>query len=116
MLDRLDPKAAEVLADRWMESDFRDAVAADAAQINPAWTAPARALGSPAWVLDPGAVRVPVEVWQGRHETGTTLASVQEFSADLPGWTVRSAPGSSAVLGAWTDILGVAAAGFLGAN
>ena len=70
----------------------------------------------PRWVLDPGAVRVPVEVWQGRHETGTTLASVQEFSADLPGWTVRSAPGSSAVLGAWTDILGVAAAGFLGAN
>ena len=64
----------------------------------------------------PGAVRVPVEVWHGRHETGTTLASVQEFSADLPGWTVRSAPGSSAVLGAWTDILGVAAAGFLGAN
>ena len=58
--------------------------------------------GPAAWVLDPGAVRVPVEVWHGKHETGTTLAAVPAFAADLPGWTVRSAPGSSAVLGSWT--------------
>jgi pimeloyl-ACP methyl ester carboxylesterase len=116
MLDRLDPKAAEVLGDRWMESDFRDSVAADAAQINPDWTAPARSVTSPAWVLDPGAIRVPVEAWHGKHESGTTLAAVQDFAADLPGWTVRAAPGSSAVLGSWTGILGVAAAGVLGAN
>jgi pimeloyl-ACP methyl ester carboxylesterase len=116
MLDRLNPQAAEVLADRWMESDFREAVAADAAQINPAWTAPAGSTGAPAWVLDPAAVRVPVELWHGRHETGTTLAAVREFAADLPTWTVRPAAGSSAVLGAWTDILEVAAKGFLGAS
>jgi len=114
MLDRLDPKAAEVLADRWMESDFRDAVAADSGQMNPDWTAPARSIGSPGWVLDPGAVRVPVEVWHGKHETGTTLVAVEEFAAGLPGWTVHPTPGSSAVLGTWTDILGVAARRFLG--
>ncbi len=116
MLDRLDPKAAEVLGDRWMESDFREAVAADAAQINPAWTAPARPAGPAAWVVDPGAVTVPVEVWHGKHESGTTLAAVQEFTTELPGWVVRPAAGSSAVLGAWTDILGGAAAGFLRSN
>jgi pimeloyl-ACP methyl ester carboxylesterase len=115
MLDRLDPKAAEVLADRWMESDFREAVAADAAQINPAWTAPVRPAGPPAWVDDPGAIRVPVELWHGKHETGTTLAQVQEFAADRPGWTVHPAPGSSAVLGAWTAILDVTSRRFLGA-
>jgi pimeloyl-ACP methyl ester carboxylesterase len=115
MLERLSAQGAEVLADRWMEPDFRDAVAADAAQINPAWTAPARSAGAPSWVLDPGAVMVPVELWHGRHETGTTLAAVQAFAADLPGWTVRPTPGSSAVLGAWTDILDVAAKAFLGA-
>lgn len=116
MLDRLDPQAAEALADRWMESDFRDAVAADAAQINPAWTAPARSAGPPAWVLDPGAVRVPVELWHGEQETGTTLAAVQAFADGLPRWTVRPAAGSSAVLGSWTQILDVASRGFLGSD
>jgi hypothetical protein len=99
-----------------MESDFRDAVAADAALINPAWTAPARAGDIPVWALDPAAVAVPVEVWHGRHESGTTLAAVQEFADGLPGWTVRPVAGSSAVLGAWTQILGGAAKGFLAAN
>lgn len=116
MVDRLPQSAAEVLGDRWMESDFRDAVAADAAQINPAWTAPARAGDTPAWAQDPAAVGVPVDVWHGRHETGTTIAAVQEFAEGLPGWSVRPTAGSSAVLGAWTDILDRAAKGFFAAN
>ena len=116
MLDRLPQTAAEVLGDRWMESDFRDAVAADAALINPAWTAPARAGDIPTWTLDPEAVAVPVELWHGRHESGTTLAAVQEFARGLPGWTVRPAAGSSAVLGAWPDILAGAAKGFFATN
>ncbi len=112
MLEKLDPKAADVLGDRWMESDFREAVAADAAQINPAWTAPARIWGPASWVLDPGAVTVPVELWHGERESGTTLAAVESLAADLPAWTVRPADGSSAVLGAWTEILDVAARSF----
>ena len=91
MLDRLDVVSAQVLGDRWQESDFREAVAADAAQINPSWTAPARPGGPPQWVLDPGSVRVPVEVWHGKHETGTTLPAVQSFADDLPLWTVHPA-------------------------
>lgn len=114
MLARLDPVAAEVLGNRWMEQDFRDAVAADAAQINPAWTAPSRPAGPPQWVADPSTVRVPVNLWHGQQETGTTLAAVQEFASGLRGWAVRTAPGSSAILGAWTAMLGVAAASFPG--
>ena len=114
MLDRLEPVAAEVLGDRWQEADFRDAVAADAAQINPAWTAPSRPAGPPQWVAEPSQVRVPVNLWHGRHETGTTLQAVQDFARDLPGWSVRTAPGSSAILGAWTDVLGAAASSFPG--
>ncbi len=114
MLDRLDPVAAQVLGDRWKESDFRDAVAADAAQINPAWTAPSRPAGPPQWVADPGAVRVPVHLWHAKHETGTTLEAVQNFAQGFPGWRVHTAPGSSAILGSWTAILGAAASSFPG--
>lgn len=114
MLDRLDVVSAQVLGDRWQESDFREAVAADAAQINPSWTAPARPGGPPQWVLDPGSVRVPVEVWHGKHETGTTLPAVQSFADDLPLWTVHPAAGSSAILGAWDLILDNASHSFPG--
>ena len=103
-----------MLGDRWQEADFREAIAADSAQINPAWTAPSRPGGPAQSVLDPSAVRVPVQVWHGKHETGTTLAAVQEFAGDRPGWTVRETAGSSAILGAWTGILGGAAESFPG--
>jgi pimeloyl-ACP methyl ester carboxylesterase len=114
MVDRLDVVSAQVLGDRWREADFREAIAADAAQINPAWTAPAKSSGPPLWVVDPRSIRVPVNLWHGKHETGTTLSAVQEFAEGLPGWTVRSTSGSSAVLGAWTGILGAAAQSFPG--
>ena len=114
MLERLDVISAQVLGDRWREPDFREAVAADSAQINPAWTAPARPSGPPQWVLEPHTVRVPVQLWHGKHETGTTLPAVQSFADDLPGWTVRPAAGSSAILGAWTQILAGAAQSFPG--
>ena len=114
MLDRLDVVSAQVLGDRWRESDFREAVAADAAQINPSWTAPARPAGPAQWVLDPEAVRVPVELWHGKHETGTTLQGAQSFSQDLPLWTVHPAAGSSAILGAWDSILDNATHSFPG--
>lgn len=116
MVDRLPQTAAEVLGDRWMESDFREAVAADAALINPAWTAPARGGDIPTWALDPTAMAVPVDVWHGKHESGTTLAAIEEFAGGLPGWTVRPTAGSSAVLGAWTDILAESAKGFFATN
>jgi pimeloyl-ACP methyl ester carboxylesterase len=114
MLDRLDVVSAQVLGDRWREADFREAVAADAAQANPAWTAPARPSGPAEWVFDPDAIQVPVNMWHGKHETGTTLSEVQAFASDLPNWTVKPAPGSSAVLGAWTEILAAAATSFPG--
>ena len=85
MLERLDVISAQVLGDRWREADFREAVAADAAQINPAWTAPARPAGPQPWVADPDAVRVPVHLWHGKHETGTTLPRFEAFADDQPG-------------------------------
>lgn len=114
MLEQLDVISAQVLGDRWKESDFREAVAADAAQINPSWTAPARSSGPAQWVLDPDAVQVPVDVWHGKHETGTTLSAVQAFAQDLPMWTVHPAAGSSAILGAWDSILNHASHSFPG--
>ena len=114
MLDRLDVISAQVLGDRWQEADFREAVAADSAQINPAWTAPSRPAGPAQWVLDPAVVRVPVQVWHGKHEAGTTLPAVEELAENLPGWTVRPTAGSSAILGDWTEILISAAQSFPG--
>ncbi len=112
MLDRLDALPAQVLADRWRESDFREAVAADVAQVNPAWTAPARPVGPPQWISDPKSIRVPVRLWHGKHETGPTLAQVQDFVKDQQSWTVTTVGGSSAVLGAWTSIMTTAAESF----
>jgi len=114
LLDRLDVVSAQVLGDRWREADFRQAVAADAAQMNPAWTAPARPGGPPQWVLEPASVRVPVNLWHGKHETATTLSQVTALADAAPGWTVRPTPGSSAVLGSWPAILDVAAHSFPG--
>ena len=115
IVGRLDAVPAGVLADRWRESDFRDAVAADVAQINPAWTAPARPAGPPQWIGDPRSVRVPVRLWHGKHETSPTVAQVQDVAKDQPSWTVTTVGGSSAVLGAWTAILTAAAESFHGA-
>ena len=53
-------------------------------------------------------------LWHGKHEAGTTLQAVQAFAQALPRWTVRPANGSSAILGAWTGILGSAAGSFPG--
>ncbi|MEP6560293.1 MAG: alpha/beta hydrolase [Nakamurella sp.] len=114
MVGRLDPVSAQVLGDRWQEADFREAIAADSAQINPAWTAPARPSGPAPWATDPGAIRVPVNLWHGRHEDRTTLEAVQQLAADQPAWTVYPAAGCSAILGAWTGILGTAAQSFPG--
>ncbi len=109
LLPRLDVTSAQVLADRWKEQDFRDAVAADAALINGAWTEPARDAGPPEWVLDPESVTVPVQLWHGKHETDTTLLDVLAFTDPLPLWSVTSTAGSSAVLGNWAAILMAAA-------
>jgi pimeloyl-ACP methyl ester carboxylesterase len=114
MLGRLDPVSAQILGDRWQEADFRDAVAADAAQVNPAWTAPARQSRPAPWAADAAAIRVPVTMWHGKHEDRTSLAAVQDLVDGLPNWTVRPADGSSAILGAWTGILGTAALSFPG--
>lgn len=114
LLDRLDAVSAQVLGDRWREADFREAVAADAAQINRTWTAPARPGGPAQWIVDPDSVRVPVNLWHAEHETGTTLEAVQTFAKGLPRWQVRPTTGSSAILGAWTGILSGAAQSFPG--
>jgi len=112
MLERLEVQPAEVLGDRWRESDFRDAVAADVAQINPAWTAPARPIGQPQWVTDPTSIQVPVRLWHGRQESSPTLAAVEDFAHDQPRWTVSPVSGSSAILGSWTSILEAAGDSF----
>lgn len=112
ILDRLDVVSAEVLGDRWMEPDFREAVAVDIAQINPAWTAPARPSGPPRWVTNPGTVSRPVFLWHALHERHTTLAQVRSFTEQLPDWTVTAVGGSSAVLGSWVPILKAAAESF----
>lgn len=114
LLSRLDVVSAQVLGDRWREADFRQAVAADAAQINPAWTAPARPSGPPQWVLDPASVRVPVNLWHGKHETASTLEQVRALADGVPGWTVHPTAGSSAILGSWTHILDGATQSFPG--
>ena len=114
MLDRLDvdfrPGAGRPLAGGRLPGGGRRRRRAD----QPGLDGPGPAGGPAQWVLDPAAVRVPVQVWHGKHETGTTLHAVQAFADDQPGWTVRPTAGSSAILGAWTGILGGAAQSFPG--
>ncbi len=112
IIRRLDPSSAAAVGDLWREADFRDAVAADAAQINPSWTAPVRSAAPAPWVCEPESVRVPVKLWHGEQETGTTLEAVSSFAAGLPWWTVHSTMGGTAVLGAWERILSQAAQSF----
>ena len=111
MLDRLDASVRPGAGDRWRESDFREAVAADAAQINRRGPRRPGSSGPPQWVLDPAAVRVPVSCGTASTRPAPRWPRCRSSPTDRRAWTVRPAAGSSAVLGAWTGILEVAAKG-----
>ena len=115
MLRRLDVISAQVLGDRWKESDFREAVAADAAQINGAWTEPARAGGPTAVGARPGVGPVPVRALarQARDRHDAAGACSRSPGSARCGRCTRPA-GSSAILGAGTAILDNAAHTFPG--
>ncbi len=107
---RMEPHAARVLGDRWQDEDFRQALAADLAQSAGSWTVPS-VLPPPLDWTGVGA-GVPVHLWHGRDETGTTLGHVRSIAERHFDWRVSVVDGCSALFGAWASILNSAAASF----
>lgn len=107
---KMDDDALAVLGERWHESDFRSAVAADLVESSGSWTVPATAPEGVDWSMAP--VTVPVHVWHGRTESGTTLADVRALAERRTSWQVTAVDGPSAVFGAWPEILSAAAGSF----
>jgi pimeloyl-ACP methyl ester carboxylesterase len=126
---RVDPELRAGLQDRWQVAEFRRAVAADAA-LGTAGTGgtggTAGRRGSagvpsssvrrgddvPSWSQTAAHVRVPVHVWQGSTEPGSTLQEVRGLLEARPNWRLTVVPGASAALGPWDRVLSEAAASF----
>lgn len=107
---RMDDASRSVLAERWRESDFRSAVAADLTESLGSWTVPA----TPPEPLDWASVATmaPVSIWHGRTESGTALADVRALAERRANWRVTAVDGPSAVFGAWPEILSAATGSF----
>jgi pimeloyl-ACP methyl ester carboxylesterase len=111
-LSRMNPAARTSLGDRWKEADFRSALAADLAQTQKTWGTESRPAPAGSWILHPPANGVPVHVWHGQDEGGTALSDVRSAVGNRPGWEVTGVSSSTAVLGAWPQILSTAATSF----
>jgi len=112
-VERMDPTAAAALGDRWKEADFRAAIAGDGDQ-HAGWGAAAgAAVPQPEWInhFDDGR-GVPVYVWHGQREGATTVSDIRAAVGNRPDWQITGVAGATAVLGAWPEILSVAADSF----
>lgn len=102
-----------ILGNRWHETDFRQAVAADADQVGSSWLdVDHDAAREPIWVSRPELIPTPVHLWHGRTEYPTGLTELRAFVGDRPGWTVSAVSGDSAMVGYWAQVLSTAAASF----
>jgi pimeloyl-ACP methyl ester carboxylesterase len=106
---RMDPRAARILGQRWQDPTFRQGLADDLNEAAGSWTTPAVAPPPLNW--EQPNCPVPVRIWHGRDETGTTLARARNI-ADLHGWHVTTVDGGSAMFGSWPQILTAAAGSF----
>lgn len=107
---RMDERSRRVLGDRWLDTDFRQSLAADLGQSSGEWTKPAVAPRTPHWTS--AAPRVPARFWHGRDEAGTTLARMRAVVDGHADWHLSVVDGCSAIFGAWPQILSAAAASF----
>ena len=98
-LHRLAPAAVATIDQRWRQSDFRAAIAADAAQ-----TSSGRISGRvpPGSLPTADIVDVPVTVWRGAGERPDSFIKAVP---SRPGWQVTTVPGPTASLGYWPEIL-----------
>lgn len=110
-LRRMEPLALQTLGNRWEQSDFRAAVAADLAETDDRWVHQEQP-EQPRWVHD-WAGDVPVHCWHGREESPTQVSTVRAIADGRPGWTVTPVPGTGALLGSWPEILTDAAETYL---
>lgn len=99
--------ASALLGDRWRDEAFRLAVAEDVAESGRDWAT--HATGPAGWVAEPPTLPLPVRLWCGEDEVGTTAEQLSAFVGTRPNWSVATVPGPSAVLGAWTTVLETAA-------
>jgi pimeloyl-ACP methyl ester carboxylesterase len=107
---RMDSRAARALGDRWRDQDFRAALATDLQQSAGSWTTPA--VATPALDWEHLGNTVPVHIWHGRDETGTTLGHVRALAERHFEWRVTPVDGCSALFGPWASILTAAADSF----
>lgn len=106
---RMDPHSTGVLGQRWQDPVFRQGLADDLTQVAGSWTS----LAAPPPPLDweESNCPVPVRIWHGRDEIGSTLAQVSGI-AELHSWDVTIVDGCSALFGSWPQILAAAADSF----
>jgi len=112
-LDRMDSASAAALGDRWQEPDFRAAIATDGDQSSGWDTATAPQSPQPEWINHfRDGTGLPVYVWHGEQEGATTVSDIRAAVGNRPGWEITGVAGPTAVLGAWPEILSVAADSF----
>ncbi|WP_090475145.1 alpha/beta fold hydrolase [Nakamurella panacisegetis] len=111
-IPRMSSEIRAALGDRWLEEDFRAAVAVDAEQTQQIWGTVSRPPATNAWLANPNTEGVPVHLWHGQNEGLTSVSDVRSAVGARPGWEVTAAAGPTAVLGIWPQILSTAASSF----
>lgn len=108
---KMEPLAANVLGDRWRDSDFRAAVAADLAQTSDRWVH-TETRAEPDWVHTWKSSSA-VHCWHGRDESATHVSAVRALAGQRANWQVNPVAGAGALLGAWPEILTQARSSYL---
>lgn len=111
---RMSDEALRALGGRWLEADFRDAVAADVAET-PALHAADTATPPPRWVRE-WAGRTPVHFWQSESDAHTSADDLRAVAAGRPGWQVTAVPGASPLFDCWPTMLTEATQVYLAAT
>ncbi len=105
-LPQLSPSARAALGERWQESDFRAAVAADLGVSSHHWNGVDDPGGAADWIGRPDAAAVPTRLWHGQQES----TSLEDIGRVLAGheWELSAVAGPTAALGYWPQILAAA--------
>lgn len=108
---RMDDRALAALGGRWLESDFRAAVAADLDEVQGQWISDG---GDPAprWVRS-WTGSSSVHLVHAEDDADTTPAQLRAIAAQRAGWTVSVASTAETLFSRWPALLADAAGHYL---
>ena len=104
---RLSPTTRAALGERWRESDFRAAVAADLGVGSHHWNGVDDPGGAADWTERLDVLTVPTRLWHGQQET-TSVEEVRRIIVGHDRWQLSAVAGPTAALGYWPQILAAA--------